>query len=239
MGHVFMSYAHTDIGVIDRLADALKQSDLEVWLDREGISGGAEWRTQIVYAIKSADVFLVALSPDSVKSRNVRKELAVAENWKIPILPLVVRQSTIPEDMEYTLAELQRVDISDDFVAGLARLLRALSELRRVRPTSLPSTEELERKRGELQESDANTKRQNTTLADPRLPTIESMQKFIEEFAKSEARQAQAAQEQERVDREIQARASERKEILATAQAMMAHADKLRGAAEEMRRRVT
>lgn len=228
MGHVFISYAHTDIGVIDRLADSLKQADLEVWLDREGISGGAEWRTQIVYAIKSADVFLVALSPDSVKSRNVRKELAVAENWKIPILPLVVRQSTIPEDMEYTLAELQRVDISDDFVAGLGRLFRALSELRKVRPTRSRSTEELERKRGELQESVDNTKRQNATVADLTPHTIENMQKVMEELAKLTASQARAARVRERMDRKTQALASKREEMVATARAMIAHADKLR-----------
>jgi TIR domain len=221
MGHVFMSYAHADIGVVDRLADALKQPDLAVWLDRDEISGGAAWRAYIVQAIKTAEVFLIALSPDSVKSRNVCKELAVAENANVPILPLVLRQATVPDDMEYTLAELQRVDLSDDFVAGLGRLRRAVSKLRKVRPTSLRSAEELEWMCDDVQESVDNT-RQNATPADPAFPP--SMQKFIEEFEKLEDTQARKAQV-ERLHREIQTLDRKREAMLATAQETMAHAD--------------
>ena len=126
MGHIFISYSRADIQAIDRLAATLKEAAIEVWIDREGIDGGAKWRTRIVEAIKSASAFVIALSPDSVKSDNVSRELAVAEQTNKPIVPILLRPTTIPSDLEYTLSQLQRIDLAEDYGAGVKRLLKTL-----------------------------------------------------------------------------------------------------------------
>ena len=40
MGHIFVSYSREDQSVVDRLAQSLKQSGFNAWVDREGIRGG-------------------------------------------------------------------------------------------------------------------------------------------------------------------------------------------------------
>ena len=91
--------------------------------------GGELWKKRIVQAIEQARAFLILLSPNSVVSDDVRKELDIAENRKKLILPLVIAPMKIPPEMEYSLAGLQRIDFAAD-----SRTLRSLTD---------PSTPEL------------------------------------------------------------------------------------------------
>lgn len=126
MGHIFISYSRKDTSIVNRLIGELKNSGYTFWIDREGIRGGELWRRSIVEAIENADKFLIVLSSNSVESENVRKELDIASEAKKAILPIAIHQTTIPKDMRYQLAGLQRVDITGDFEAGIRQLLTAL-----------------------------------------------------------------------------------------------------------------
>jgi hypothetical protein len=127
MAQLFVSYSRQDAAKVDRLIAALEQANHNVWVDREDIRGGDQWRRQIVAAIKSADLFLIVLSPNSVKSDNVRKELDLAEGVRKRVLPLVLERTTIPDEMHYQLVGLQQIDLSGDFQAGLNQLLAAIA----------------------------------------------------------------------------------------------------------------
>ncbi len=61
---VFISYAHEDGPVIDIIHSYLAAAGYAVWIDRDLIVGGELWRTRIVEAIESSDVFLLILSPE-------------------------------------------------------------------------------------------------------------------------------------------------------------------------------
>jgi hypothetical protein len=67
------------------------------------------------------------LSPQSAGSENVSKELAVATKHARHILPVMYQKCTIPDKMEYDLAELQWADFHglpfDDALEGLVRAL--------------------------------------------------------------------------------------------------------------------
>jgi hypothetical protein len=126
MGHVFVSYSRSDADVADRLSDRLEAAGYEVWIDREGIPGGTQWRQQIVRAIKKCDYFIILLSGDSIRSENVRKELDIADNTKKRILPVDISPVAIPDEMEYQLAGVHRIDLATDFDTGYRKLLSAL-----------------------------------------------------------------------------------------------------------------
>src|SRR5688572_715261 len=106
MGYVFISYSSKDETVVNDLIRILRAHGFEVWNDREGIGGGEEWRKQIVQAIKGARVVLLVLTPHSVVSKNVRKELDLAEDWKKTLLPVELATVVVPDTMEYQLAGL-------------------------------------------------------------------------------------------------------------------------------------
>ena len=79
MSHVFLSYARRDQVFADHLVTALEARGVNVWLDREDIPGGAAWESAIGEALSASSAVLVVLSPASVTSEYVPKELSLAE----------------------------------------------------------------------------------------------------------------------------------------------------------------
>ena len=144
MSHIFISYSRADSVAVDRLAARLLAAGFESWLDREAIRGGQQWRQQIVKAINSCEVFLLALSPPAVASVNVRKELDIADSKHKFILPVVLQTMTIPEEMEYQLSGVQLVDLASNFETGFKRLVQDLKNKKPLtagqRDESLPTS---------------------------------------------------------------------------------------------------
>lgn len=126
MGETFLSYSRHDQEFANRLTQSLKDHGIQVWVDTQEIQGGDAWRAAISRAIAECDAFLVILSPQSVTSKNVVKEVSIAESRDRHIIPIMYQQVEIPAAMEYQLAELQRIDFSVGFEASLDRLLKVL-----------------------------------------------------------------------------------------------------------------
>ena len=80
MSHVFMSYSRRDTAVVDSIVERLEKAGLKVWIDREGIEAGRQWRAQIVEAIDTAEAFVLSVSENSIASVNVLKELNINPN---------------------------------------------------------------------------------------------------------------------------------------------------------------
>jgi hypothetical protein len=129
MAKVFLSYASSDAILVENFARLLRDNSVDVWVDRADIAGGQVWRRRIVEAISEATVVVLVLSRASVLSRNVRKELDIAEEANRPILPVQVEPVDIPADLSYQLAGLQRVMVPSDLNDCIEPVLRALSGL--------------------------------------------------------------------------------------------------------------
>lgn len=139
MNEIFISYSHRDSSFVDRLIREIEQKGLDTWMDREDIGGGAAWRAAISQAIRECEVFIVVLSPQSLASRNVTKELSLADKHNKPKIPIRYQPCEIPPEVEYQLAGLQWVDFTEQsFEEALDQLIRALrpekGEARRPRP---------------------------------------------------------------------------------------------------------
>lgn len=93
---IFISYARADEDGIAELRDNLTESNHEVWFDQE-LRGGEEWWGVILDQIRTADLVIFAVSPDSVKSRACRSELTYAEALDRPVIPIMVREVGIEE----------------------------------------------------------------------------------------------------------------------------------------------
>jgi sulfatase modifying factor 1 len=133
---IFVSYSRRDLEAVDRLGGRLEAAGHSVWIDRKDMAGGDQWRLQIVEAIESADAFLVALSPRAAQSVNVRKELDLAESAGVKVIPLIIEPVTIPPQMKYQLAGLQRVNLAEDYESQFESLLSTLGLPQRPRETS-------------------------------------------------------------------------------------------------------
>jgi hypothetical protein len=126
-GYAFISYARVDSKIVDTLILRLKKAGYRVWVDRAGIAGGDHWRQEIVDAIENCTVFILALSPHSVRSENVRKEVDLADSANRLILPIELQPITdLPAKLKYQLAGIQRINLSGNFELGFRQLVDAM-----------------------------------------------------------------------------------------------------------------
>ena len=75
---VFISYSSKDGELARRLADYLKQHELEVFLAELSIQPGAEWKNSIVAALRGARWFFFLATPASCASTPVMHEIGGA-----------------------------------------------------------------------------------------------------------------------------------------------------------------
>ena len=92
-----------------RLVEYLREQGLAVWMDETDIHGATMWTEEIVEAIHSCNLFILAISCHSTGSKNVVKELALASEREKIILPIYLEQCAIPKNMEYQLAGIQNI----------------------------------------------------------------------------------------------------------------------------------
>ena len=127
---VFISYASEDRERILDLVERLRGAGVSVWIDQMGIEGATMWSQEIVEAIDSCKVLILAISQRSTESENVVKELALASERRKKILPVCLDASGIPKSMEYQLAGIQRVEyVEGREEQGLLAMIRSLGKL--------------------------------------------------------------------------------------------------------------
>ncbi len=78
---IFLSFAHEDIGMAERIYQDLKRYGLDVWFDNESLLPGQDWENEIEKAIEISKYFLVLLSSKGMSERGyVHKEIRLALN---------------------------------------------------------------------------------------------------------------------------------------------------------------
>ena len=78
---IFISYGHdkSTTEMVDRIVIDLKKNGFEIWIDKENIKFGNDWRTKILEGIKSSSHVIAFLSNHSVRKPGVcREEIAIA-----------------------------------------------------------------------------------------------------------------------------------------------------------------
>jgi len=128
MGFVFISYSRSDTAIVDNVVARLRSDGFEIWIDRESIKGGDLWRKQIVKAIHTTDAFVLMLSPNSTASKNVRKEVDLAENANRALFPFLLASVDLPEELQYQLIGIQWIEFyknPEEKYQELVEVLRA------------------------------------------------------------------------------------------------------------------
>ena len=113
MPDIFISYSRKDSTQALTLAERLRAEGLDVWIDRQGITGAEQWASEIVEGINACSTFAILLSEYSIASENVLRELTLASEKRKRLLPIALERVKLPSSFEYPLAGLQRVTISD------------------------------------------------------------------------------------------------------------------------------
>ena len=123
---VFVSHSHADQPFAERLVGVLHHHRIPFWYSDADIRGAQQWHDEIGSALQRCDWFILVLSPDSVASRWVKRELLYAlqqERFDGRTVPLLCRACD-SERLSWTLPQLQSIDFSGSFDDGCRELLR-------------------------------------------------------------------------------------------------------------------
>lgn len=105
---VFISYSRKDSEVVDKIYDALEGAGIHCFIDRDGISGGADFPMILAEAIMESKLLLLVASENSYQSDFTQKELtfAVSNKGSSFIFPLIVDGSKMPPKLEFLLSDI-------------------------------------------------------------------------------------------------------------------------------------
>src|SRR4051812_7181452 len=120
---IFVSYAHDDRAVAEKLVKSLKNEGWSVWWDRE-LVGGTRFDRAIADALNAAKCVIVIWSPASVDSDFVFDEAKAAYQRNV-IVPVVTGKAKVPLGFgRIQYVELDRPDGPDrlnDAVRGMLK----------------------------------------------------------------------------------------------------------------------
>ena len=132
---IFVSHSHTDDEFCRGLVAALRAAGADVWYDEHSLGAGRLTET-IEAQLRARPVFIVILSPDSLRSHWVEDESRRAYSlWRLDpsriILPVLAKAPADPGDIWLFLQDFKRIEAHDQTPYPLeeasARALRALA----------------------------------------------------------------------------------------------------------------
>ena len=123
---VFLSHSSLDRPFANAMADVLRHHGIPVWYSETNILGAQQWHDEIGAALRRCDWLAVLLSPQSVDSIWVKREVLFSLNdhrYAERIIPILYQPCDY-DQLSWTLSLLQIVDFTGDFENGCRALLR-------------------------------------------------------------------------------------------------------------------
>ncbi len=109
MKRVFVSYSRTNLDVVTQIVHDLQAVGIDCWYDQT-LTGGQRWWDNILANIRDCDLFIFALSPESLDSEACRSELSYVTRLGKPILPVQVADGVNVNLLSPPLNEIQVTD---------------------------------------------------------------------------------------------------------------------------------
>ena len=127
--NVFISYSRKNIEFVRKLNDSLDSSEIEAWVDWEGIPPSSDWMDEIKHAVEGADAFLFVISPDSLASEVCGKELELGIKNNKKLIPILHYDPTKGTVMHEKLSSHNWVYLreQDDYDAGISKVLESIN----------------------------------------------------------------------------------------------------------------
>jgi len=102
---VFISHSSADRNTANCICKELESNNLSCWIAHRDIEPGADWAESIGNAIKRCKVMVIVFSKDSNKSVQVPRELSLALNNNVTIIPFKIDDTEPTGSMEYYLSD--------------------------------------------------------------------------------------------------------------------------------------
>lgn len=122
MGYIYISYSRRNADFAQRLVSDLETRGYTTWVDKDDLQQGDQWAKQIEAAIQGAEVFITLISTATINNRTVEREIALAQQARKPIIPVLVESVAILP----SLINRQVVDATGEWSAFIDHLVNAI-----------------------------------------------------------------------------------------------------------------
>lgn len=107
---VFISHSSKDANIAKAICNTLESNGIRVWIAPRDIMPGSDWAESINNAIESSKAMVLVFSEYSNDSVQVAKELNLAVNNKLIILPFKIDETAPTGSMKYYLSDTHWLD---------------------------------------------------------------------------------------------------------------------------------
>lgn len=123
---VFISYSRKDLELVRPVCGLLNEMGVPYWIDVDGTYSGENYKGVIVNAIKAAQVVLFLSSANSNGSKNVAKEVCLADRYGKVIIPVRLDNAPYAPDIDYDLSGIDAIDFGTSPSAALEKIRRVV-----------------------------------------------------------------------------------------------------------------
>lgn len=128
MAQIFISYSRSNQDVIQTLVEDLEITGNEIWFDKT-LTGGQPWWDNILENIRKCDIFILALSPESLESDACKREWNYADKLGKMILPLRLSEMVNVNLLPRHLSKIQVTDYLRQDKKTAFALIKAINGL--------------------------------------------------------------------------------------------------------------
>jgi hypothetical protein len=127
---VFISHADEDHATARQVCDFLEANSIPCWMAPRDIPPGKTWASAIVDAIESCRLLVLLVSGHSVLSRQVAREVQLADAAGVNVLAVRLQPVELTGDLEYFLSNTQWLEASsgppENYLRSLVESIRSL-----------------------------------------------------------------------------------------------------------------
>jgi hypothetical protein len=107
---VFISYSNKDKPIADGICANLESAGVRCWIAPRDIAPGEDWPSAITRAISQSRIMVLVFSANSNSSEDVGRELMLAANNKLVIIPFKIENIEPEPGKQYYLARMHWLD---------------------------------------------------------------------------------------------------------------------------------
>jgi len=119
---VFISCSSKDHKTASAICAALETRGQPCWMSARDVKPGENFQGAIVRAIRDAGVMVMIFSSNANNSDEIKKEMALASQCKLMVIPVRSEDVLPSEDFTYELATRQWIDLFGDWEQAMDRL---------------------------------------------------------------------------------------------------------------------
>jgi hypothetical protein len=129
MSTIFISHSSKDLAVAQTICAALESRGLTCWIAGRDVGAGDNFQEAIVAAIRSAKVMVLVFSDNANNSTEIKKELALASQNKVAVIPARVEDVVPAAALAYELATRQWINLFNDWESEIETLCDRIKQI--------------------------------------------------------------------------------------------------------------